>query len=42
VRVHQHYWLRVWTPAGTKAALGRASLQLEDVSDLLFSMGAQA
>ncbi len=36
------YWLRVWTPAGARAALGSAALRLEDVSDSLFSMGAQA
>jgi Type II secretion system (T2SS), protein E, N-terminal domain len=42
VRLHQHYWLRVWTPAGARAALGTAALRPEDVSDFLFSMGAQA
>jgi hypothetical protein len=42
VRLHQHYWLRVWTPASAKAALGSAALRLEDVSDFLFSIGAQA
>jgi hypothetical protein len=42
VRLHQHYWLRVWTPAGARGALGSAALRLEDMSDFLFSMGAQA
>ena len=42
VRLHQHYWLRVWTPTGARAALGSAALRLPDVSDFLFSIGAQA
>jgi hypothetical protein len=42
VRLHQHYWLRVWTPTGAKAALGSAALRLEDVTDFLFSIEAQA
>lgn len=42
VRLHQHYWLRVWTPAGARAVLGSAALRLEDVTDFLFSIGAQA
>jgi hypothetical protein len=42
VRLHQHYWLRVWTNPGTRAVLGGAAARLEDISDFLFTIGAQA
>jgi hypothetical protein len=42
VRLHQHYWLRVWTNPGTRAVLGGATARLEDIQDFLFTIGAQA
>jgi hypothetical protein len=42
VRLHQHYWLRVWTEGGTKARVGNAAARQEDVSDFLFRIGAEA
>lgn len=42
VRLHQHYWLRVWTEAGAKAVSSNAAARQEDVSDHLFTIGAQA
>jgi hypothetical protein len=42
VRLHQYYWLRLWTEAGSKAVVGSAGARREDVSDFLFRIGAEA
>jgi hypothetical protein len=39
VRVHRHYWLRVWTDQGARAAAGSVPVRVKDVSDFLFTIG---
>jgi hypothetical protein len=49
VRLHQYYWLRVWTSPDSRVGVGSVPERLEEVSDFLFtireaamSMGGQA
>ena len=42
VRLHQHYWLRLWLESGTKGTAGNLPRSREDMQDCIFSVGARA
>ena len=42
VRVRQHYWLRTWLETGAYSGVGRLPSTGEDVTDILFTLGARA
>jgi hypothetical protein len=41
VRVHQHYWLRLWLESGAVSRIGSLPVMKEDVMDYVFSTKAQ-
>jgi len=41
VRLHQHFWLRVWKQTGAKLEAGTVPSRFEDVHDYLFTVGAE-
>jgi len=42
VRMHQHYWLRMWLETGAMSAAGTVPGTTEDVFDTIFQIGLQA
>jgi len=42
VRIHQHYWLRIWLESGAYSGVGSLPATGEDVSDTVFTVGSRA
>ncbi|MEO6982064.1 MAG: hypothetical protein ABI072_02985, partial [Edaphobacter sp.] len=42
VRLHEHYWLRVWLERGAAGRMGSLPVTGEDVFDYVFSVGVRA
>ena len=41
VRMHEHYWLRLWLESGALGAAGNVPATGEDVRDFIFTLGAR-
>jgi len=41
VRLHEHYWLRVWKQSAGKVAAGAVPSDVDDVLDYLFTIGSE-